>query len=62
MLIAIYHILKDGTAFNDLGSKYYDSFNKERKANSLKKVLERLGYNVTLKETETPAATEAPAV
>lgn len=26
MLIAIYHILKNKTAFHDLGSDYYDSF------------------------------------
>lgn len=28
MLIAIYHILKDGVAFQDLGADYYNQFNK----------------------------------
>ena len=30
MLIAIYHILKDGVVFKDLGADYYNQFNKER--------------------------------
>lgn len=29
MLIAIYHILKDGVVFKDLGAEYYNQFNKE---------------------------------
>lgn len=45
MLIAIYHVLHDGTEFNDLGSNYYDQFNKERKINSLLKRLKNLGWN-----------------
>ena len=31
MLIAIYHILKDGVVFKDLGADYYNQFNRERK-------------------------------
>lgn len=34
MLVAIYHILKDGTAFQDLGAGYFNQFNRERKINS----------------------------
>ena len=48
LLIAIYHVLKDKTAFRDLGSSYYNQFNKERKANSMVKKLMLLGYTVTL--------------
>lgn len=44
MLIAIYHILKNKTAFHDLGSDYYDSFNRERKINSYLKRLKALGW------------------
>ena len=44
MLIAIYHILKNKTAFHDLGSDYYDSFNRERKINSYLKRLKSLGW------------------
>lgn len=44
MLIAIYHILKDGVPFHDLGSDYYNQFNKERKINSYLKKLKALGW------------------
>lgn len=44
MLIAIYHILKKGVPFNDLGSSYYDNFNKEHKIRSYLKRLAALGY------------------
>ena len=33
MLVAIYHILKDGVVFKDLGADYYNQFNRERKIN-----------------------------
>lgn len=44
MLIAIYHILKNKTAFHDLGSDYYDSFNRDRKINNYLKRLKALGW------------------
>lgn len=44
MLIAIYHILKNKTAFHDLGSDHYDSFNRDRKINSYLKRLKALGW------------------
>lgn len=44
MLIAIYHILKDNTPFVDLGSEYYNQFNKERKINLYLKKLKALGW------------------
>ena len=48
MLIAIYHVLSTGEVFKDLGCNYYDQFNKERKAKSMVKRLNALGYEVTL--------------
>ena len=39
MLIAIYHIIKDGVVFKDLGADYYNQFNKERKINAYLKKL-----------------------
>ena len=48
MLIAIYHVLSTGEVYKDLGSNYYNQFNKERKANSMLKRLKALGYEVTL--------------
>lgn len=44
MLIAIYHILKDGMVFKDLGVDYYNQFNKERKINAYLKKLKALGW------------------
>ena len=46
MLISIYHILKDGVIFKDLGSDYYNQFNKERKINAYLKKLKALGWEV----------------
>lgn len=46
MLIAIYHILKEGVAFEDLGVEYYNQFNKERKINSYLKKLKALGWEM----------------
>jgi transposase len=44
MIIAIYHILKDGVKFKDLGADYYNQFNKERKINAYLKKLKALGW------------------
>ena len=44
MLIAIYHMLRYGTTFMDLGSEYYNAFNRERKAEGCLKKLKQLGY------------------
>ena len=46
MLIAIYHILKYGTVFKDLGADYYNQFNKESKINAYIKKLKVLGCSV----------------
>ncbi len=44
MLIAIYHIIKDGVIFQDLGANYYTQFNRERKINAYLKKLKALGW------------------
>ena len=44
MLVAIYHILKEGVAFKDLGADYYNQFNRERKINAYLKKLKALGW------------------
>lgn len=46
MLIAIYHVLKYGTVFKDLGADYYNQFNKESKINAYIKKLKVLGCSV----------------
>ena len=56
MLIAIYHMLKDNVDFVDLGSDYYNRFNKEKKINAYIKKLQALGVVVELKPTTTQVA------
>lgn len=55
MLIAIYHVLRDGAIFKDLGADYYNQFNRERKANGMLKKLKALGYEVTIAAVSTVA-------
>lgn len=51
MLIAIYHLLKDGVVFKDLGAGYYNQFNKERKINAYLKKLKALGWEAPVAAT-----------
>ena len=44
MLIAIYHVLKNGVPFRDLGSDYYDAFNRDHKIKGYLKRLQALGW------------------
>jgi transposase len=44
LLIAVYHILKNGVAFHDLGSDYYNNFNREYKIRGYLKRLYSLGW------------------
>ena len=44
MLTAIYHILKDGKPFYDLGAEYYNQFNQEQKIQACLKHLKALGW------------------
>jgi len=48
MLTAIYHMLKDGTMFQDLGTAHFDRRTKEQQKNRLVKRLAELGYAVEL--------------
>lgn len=48
ILIAIYYMIKENKEFVDLGSDFYNKFNKEKKANAYIKKLKELGYNVQL--------------
>ena len=45
ILIAIYHILKDGIPFHDLGADYYNQFNKESKIRACLQKLHALGWS-----------------
>jgi len=48
ILTAIYHMLKDGTMYQDLGPNHFDARTKERQKNRLVKRLADLGYAVEL--------------
>jgi transposase len=48
MLTAIYHMLEDGTLYQDLGPNHLNAHNKERQKNRLIKRLADLGYVVEL--------------
>ena len=48
MLIAIYHMINENKEYQDLGSDFYNKFNKEKKANAYIKKLKELGYDVQL--------------
>jgi hypothetical protein len=54
MLIAIYHMRKDGTHFQDLGAEYYNQFNKERKINAYLKKSKALGWEAPVVMAEQP--------
>jgi transposase len=51
LLVVIYHVLKHGVDYQDLGSDYFDRLEPERLRRHLVRRLERLGYHVTLQPT-----------
>jgi transposase len=55
ILVMIYHMLREGTTYTDLGPDYFDRLDTERLTRTLVRRLERLGHEVVLKPTE-PAA------
>ena len=48
MLVAIYHILKDGAHFHDLGAHFHDEQRRERFVRRSVQRLQELGYRVTI--------------
>ncbi len=48
LLTAIYHMLKDGTEFQDLGADHFDRRPTEIKAKRLVAQLAKLGFEVQL--------------
>ena len=49
MLTAIYHMLKDGTMYKDLGSNHFDRRSTDQQKNRLVKRFADLGYAVEIK-------------
>lgn len=50
ILVIAYHLLKNGTTYEDLGPNFLDQLNRERVAHQLKRRLESLGYEVTVQD------------
>ena len=48
LLVIIYHVLKKGTTYRELGADYLDRLGSERLTRQLVKRLERLGHKVVL--------------
>jgi transposase len=55
MLTTIYHMLKDGTQFKDLGADHFDRHSKEVKITRLVTQLARLGFDAKLTAIPEPA-------
>lgn len=47
ILVAVYHMLRDNVPFYDLGSDFYNKFNREKKIRSYLNKLSELGYDLT---------------
>lgn len=50
ILIAAYHMLSTGARYEDLGEAYLDQLSQKRVTANLVRRLQRLGYEVQLKE------------
>ena len=55
ILTAIYHMLKDGTMYQDLGRDHFDRRSTDQQKKSLIKRLADLGYAVEIKPLAAPA-------
>jgi len=51
ILVTIYNMLKNGSAYQDLGPAHFDRKDRERIQRSFVRRLERLGYKVTVEDT-----------
>jgi transposase len=48
LLVVVYHLLRDGTAYRELGGNYFDERDRQAVVGRSVRRLERLGYKVTL--------------
>jgi len=49
-LVAAYHMLRDGTAYEELGPNHFDNLAESQRTGHLVKRLEKLGFRVTLEK------------
>ncbi|MFL6450079.1 MAG: hypothetical protein ACJ746_20735 [Bryobacteraceae bacterium] len=50
MLIIAWHIIQDGTVYEELGGNHYDRLHPDRSVRRLIKRLEQIGFQVTVKQ------------
>ena len=63
MLIIAWHIIQDGSVYQELGGNHYDRLHPDRSARRLIKRLEQIGFRVTVKKAISESApTSDPAV
>jgi len=55
MLVMMYHMLKDGVDYQELGHDYLDKLQPQRLTHYLAKRLESLGHKVTLRPVDRAA-------
>ena len=55
LLVIVYHLLRDGTTYHDLGPQWFDARDRRAVERRLCQRLEALGYTVTIEPAE-PAA------
>ena len=58
ILAIAYHVLRDGTSYQELGGGYFDQLHPEQACNRLLRRLERLGWDVSI-TPRTPAAPDS---
>ena len=51
ILVILYHMLKNGQPYRDLGADYFDKRNTDQVRRSLIRRLERLGVQVIIQES-----------
>ena len=49
ILTTVYHLLRDGTVYEDLGLNHFDAINRDRAAKSLVRRLQALGFAVDVR-------------
>ena len=55
ILVIAYHLLKDGTTYQELGADFFEKLEPERLVRYLVRRLEKLGHKVTLEPREDAA-------
>lgn len=55
LLVILFHIIRDGGVYKELGANHYDQQNKPKVTRKLIERLQKLGYYVTLSPVEVPA-------